>query len=712
MMIEENGSFTKKPNRLISQKSPYLIQHAYNPVDWYFWGQEAFEKARSENKPIFLSIGYSTCHWCHVMEKESFEDEEVAELMNDVFVSIKVDREERPDIDSFYMAVSTAMTGSGGWPLNIIMAPDKKPFYAGSYIPKRSIFEKIGMMELIPHIKILWEKHREDLDSLGDKLISSLREVSAEGRDLELELNEKTLHHAYEQLLGMFDDQHGGFGDAPKFPTPHNLNFLLRYWKRTGNTMALRMVVETLKAMRMGGIYDHIGFGFHRYSTDSRWLVPHFEKMLYDQALLAMAYTEAYQATGTQEFEKTTKEIFTYVLRDMAGLEGGFYSAEDADSEGVEGRFYMWTEEEIQSILGENANPATTIFNVARHSHSNDLSEETYSGSMGLENNIPHLTKYIAEMASNHGMKEDELEKYLESARGELFNVRDRRVHPDKDDKILTDWNGLMIAALAKGARVFDEHEYEKAAKKCADFMLKRMRTNTGGLYHRYRDGESAVPGFLDDYAFLIWGLLELYETTFEVSYLKSSLELTAIQLEHFWDQENGGFFFTSDEGWGEEEDMLFRKKEIYDGAIPSGNSVSMQNLLRLGKITGDRELENKAMQIAGAFYGTVSRSPAAYTMLMQALDFAIGPSSEVVIAGSPKADDTKEMLDALGHEFIPNKVVIFHPTDEESPEITDLVNYTGDLKSIEGRSTAYVCHNYSCQFPTTDKEKMLELLD
>ena len=428
-MMEENES-TKKPNRLISQKSPYLIQHAYNPVDWHFWGQEAFEKSRNEDKPIFLSIGYSTCHWCHVMEKESFEDDEVAELMNDVFVPIKVDREERPDIDGFYMTVSTELTGSGGWPLNIIMTPEKKPFFAGSYIPKRSIFGRSGMMELIPHIKDLWKNHRDELDDMGDKIISSLREVSTQRG--EFEFDEQTLHNAYEQLLGIFDNTNGGFGNAPKFPTPHNLSFLLRYWKRTGNKMALQMVVVTLKAMRMGGIYDHIGFGFHRYSTDQKWLVPHFEKMLYDQALLAMAYTEAYQVTGTHEFETTAKEIITYVLRDMTGPEGGFYSAEDADSEGVEGRFYMWTEEEMQSILGENANPATTIFNVARHGYSNDLDEDTYSGSIGLENNIPHLTQSNTEMASNYGMKEDELEEYLESARAALFNVREKRVHPYK----------------------------------------------------------------------------------------------------------------------------------------------------------------------------------------------------------------------------------------------------------------------------------------
>jgi len=698
IIFEGTRPANRKPNRLISQKSPYLLQHAYNPVDWYSWDPEAFDKAKREDKLIFLSIGYSTCHWCHVMEQESFEDEEVAELMNEVFVSIKVDREERPDIDSFYMAVCTAMTGSGGWPLNIIVSPDKKPIFAGTYIPKRSIYQRVGMMELIPQVKDLWEKQRNDVDSLGDKIISSLREVSMKGD----ELNEETLHDTYEQLFGVFDEQNGGFGNAPKFPSPHNLNFLLRYWKRTGDNMAFHMVVNTLIAMGRGGIYDHIGFGFHRYSTDSRWLVPHFEKMLYDQALLAMAYIEGYQATGRQEFENTVNEVFTYVLRDMTDQKGGFYSAQDADSEGVEGKFYVWTLGEIQGVLGENADLAIKIFNI---SNDGNFRDEVSGKSTGR--NIPYLDKSIPELALELGMQEDEFKQHLESARHKLFTVREKRIHPGKDDKILTDWNGLMIAALAKGARVFGEPEYELAAIKAADFILTKMRRQEEGLYHRYRDGESAVSAFLDDYAFFVWGLLELYETTFKVSYLKIALELTEIQLKHFWDEDNGGFFFTSDE----DTEMLFRKKEFYDGAVPAGNSIAMQNLLRLGRMTGNSEFEKKAMETGLAFSGKVSRSPAGYTMLMQALDFAIGPSSEVVIAGNPNKEDTKVMLEALRHAFIPNKVVIFHPTDEESPEIADIAGFVGDLKSVEGKATAYVCQNYACKLPTNDKEKMLELL-
>ncbi|MBW6518011.1 MAG: thioredoxin domain-containing protein [ANME-2 cluster archaeon] len=697
--MDRTGPPTKKANRLIAQKSPYLLQHAYNPVDWYSWGQEAFEKAKKEDKPIFLSIGYSTCHWCHVMEQESFEDEGVAELMNEVFVSIKVDREERPDIDSFYMAVCTAMTGSGGWPLNIIISPDKKPIFAGTYIPKRSMYQRVGMLELVPRIRELWDTQRKDMDNLGDKIISSLREVTMKGE----ELTEETLHNAYEQLFGIFDEQHGGFGNAPKFPSPHNLNFLLRYWKRTGDEMALHMVVKTLEAMSMGGIYDHIGFGFHRYSTDSRWLVPHFEKMLYDQALLTMAYIEGYQATGTKEFKNTAKEVFTYVLRDMTDRKGGFYSAQDADSEGVEGKFYVWTLEEIQGAPGEHADLAVKIFNIT---YDGNFRDEGSGKSTGK--NIPYLKKSIPELALELGMQEDEFKQHLGSARDKLFTAREKRIPPGKDDKILADWNGLMIAALAKGARVFNEYEYEKAATKAADFILRTMRREERGLYHRYREGESDVPAFLDDYAFFVWGLLELYETTFDVKYLKIALELTEFQLKHFWDEENGGFFFTSDE----DTEMLFRKKEFYDGAVPAGNSIAMQNLLRLGRMTGNSEFEKKAIQTGQAFSGNVSLSPAGYTMLMQALDFAIGPSSEVVIAGNPNDEDTKAMLETLRHAFIPNKVVIFHPTDEESPEIANIAGFVGDLKSIEGKATAYVCQDYACKLPTNDKEKMLELFE
>ncbi|MCZ7395161.1 MAG: thioredoxin domain-containing protein [Candidatus Methanoperedens sp.] len=685
----------KRPNRLISEKSPYLLQHAYNPVDWYPWGKDAFEKAKKEDKPVFLSIGYSTCHWCHVMEKESFEDDAVATLMNEAFVSIKVDREERPDIDSIYMKICQRMTGSGGWPLNMILTPDKKPFYAATYIPKESKFGRAGMLEMIPRIKNLWSLQRSEVEQLAAQNLSALKEVSASG----VELDEDVLHAAYEQLLGMFDEQHGGFGDVPKFPTPHNFMFLLRYWRRTGDTMALFMVEKTLYAMRKGGIYDHIGFGFHRYSVDSGWLVPHFEKMLYDQAMLALAYVEAYQATGKEEYGKTCREIFTYVLRDMTSPEGGFYSGEDADSEGEEGKFYLWTEDEIRSVLsGEEALLIKKVFNIT---HEGNFPEGKSTG-----RNIFYLSKSLYEKASFLKLSMEELQNRIVTARRKLFDVREKRIHPGKDDKILTDWNGLMIAALAKGAAVFDEPAYAGAAKQALDFILLKMSDKEGRLYHRYRGGEAAVPGFLDDYAFLIWGLIELYETTFEIRYLKKVHELCNDMIRHFWDEENRGFHLTADDA----EKVLVRRKELYDGALPAGNSVAMLNLIRLGKMTANPEFEKKGVQIGRAFSKSISQAPAAYTMLMAALDFAIGPSSEVVVAGDMEAADTKNMLAALRREFIPEKVVIFRPLGEAA-EIIHLAGYTRNMLGMEGKATAYVCRDFSCRLPTTDIGEMLKLL-
>ncbi len=694
-MENKNHSKTsRKPNRLALEKSPYLLQHAYNPVDWYPWGSEAFEKAKREDKPVFLSSGYSTCHWCHVMEKESYEDEEVAELMNEVFVSIKIDREERPDIDGIYMKVCQAMTGSGGWPLNIIMTPDKKPFFAGTYIPKEIRYGRTGMLELIPDIRNIWKKNRGGAESIASQVISSLREEEEAGD----ELKEDVLHAAYEQLLEAFDEQHGGFGGAPRFPTPHNLTYLLRYRKRTGDLMALRMVERTLSALSMGGIYDHVGFGFHRYSTDARWLVPHFEKMLYDQALLAMAYTEAYQATGNDEFKRTACEVFTYTLRDMTSPEGGFYSGEDADSEGVEGKFYVWAENEIDSVLGQDSEMMKKVFGIDKNGNFREEGES--SGK-----NILHLSKTLSELASDLKLPEDELRRRMTGAGQKLFAARDKRVHPGKDDKILADWNGLMIAALAKGAQAFDLPEYADAACRTADFILSRMRTEDGRLYHRYREGEPAVMAFLDDYAFLVWGLVELYEATFRVSYLKAALEITDIMIEHFWDREKHGLYFTADDA----EKLIFRKKEIYDGAVPSGNSVAMLNLLRIGKMIANAGFEEKAAQIGRAFSRTIWQAPMAYTQMMAALDFALGPTSEVVIAGYPGAEGTKAMLAALRKEFIPDKVVILLSGDD--PEIMGLAGYARNLTSIGGRAAAYVCRNYSCNLPVTDAGKMMELL-
>ena len=690
------------PNHLINETSPYLHQHAYNPVDWYPWVPEAFERAQRENKPIFLSIGYSTCHWCHVMAHESFEHPEVARLMNEVFVSIKVDREERPDIDSVYMSACQVMTGSGGWPLSIVMTPDKKPFFAATYIPRESRFGLVGIMELIPHIRELWATRRGEALNLSNEIAAVLQRTSQETPGGELD--KATLELTYQQLTERFDGQHAGFGSTPKFPTPHNLLFLLRYWKRTGNGRALEMVEKTLHAMRHGGIYDHVGFGFHRYSTDSQWLVPHFEKMLYDQAMLAMAYTEAYQATGKEDYGKTAREIFTYVLRDMTAPESGFYSAEDADSEGEEGKYYLWTQEEVRQALGnEQADFVAKVFNIEKDGN---FAEQATGRKSGV--NILHLKKTLGELASDLNLSQQDIQRHLEDIRQKLFVYREKRVHPMKDDKILTDWNGLMIAALAKGAQAFDEPEYAEEACRAADIILENMRKPDGRLLHRYRDGQAGVQANLDDYAFLVWGLIELYEAIFNAKYLKVALELNGDMVRHFWDEDGGGLYLTPDDG----ESLFVRKKEIYDGAIPSGNSVAMLNLIRLGRITATSDLEEKAARIGSAFSGSVKQLPSAHTQLMVALDFGIGPCYEVVITGNAKAKDTKAMVKVLRTRFLPNKVVLLNPDEQESPEIAKLAEFIKNQSSIGDRATAYVCMNYNCKLPTTDINKMLELLN
>ncbi len=691
----------RKPNRLISEKSPYLLQHAYNPVDWYPWGKEAFEKAKREDKPIFLSIGYSTCHWCHVMAHESFEDPDVAELINDVFVSIKVDREERPDLDHVYMTVCQMLTGSGGWPLTIVMTPEKKPFFAATYIPKGRRFGRAGMMELIPRIREVWNnRHGEILES-SQKILDALQTI--EKQVTGQELNVTVLDKAYEELARRFDRGYGGFSDAPKFPTPHNLFFMLRYWKRSGNKEALRMVEETLQAMRKGGIYDQVGYGFHRYSTDKEWLVPHFEKMLYDQAMLAMAYTETFQITGKKIYGDTAREIFAYVLRDMNDPGGAFYSAEDADSEGVEGRFYVWKEEEIRQALKEDeADLVVRVFNV--RGDGNYL-EETSGSPAG--SNILHLRKPVSALASELGISAGEIEDRLLRARNRLFEVREKRVHPHKDDKILTDWNGLMIAALALGSRVLKDENYARAAKKAADFILKSMRKPDGRLLHRYREKAAGITANLDDYAFLIWGLIELYEATFETGYLKTALELNRDMIKHFWDAENGGFYFVPDDGEG----LIVRKKEIQDGAVPSGNSVAMYNLLRLARLTGDSSLDEKAGKTAQAFSGQISQFPSGYTQFLVSVDLGIGPSYEVVIVGSSGSSDTMAMLDVLNTAFVPNKVIIFRPSDQESPDIDTVAGFVKNHVAVGGKATAYVCLANACKAPTTSIKEMLDAM-
>jgi uncharacterized protein YyaL (SSP411 family) len=687
-----------RPNRLIKEKSPYLLQHAYNPVDWHAWNEEAFEEARAENKPIFLSIGYSTCHWCHVMEKESFEDAEVAQLMNEAFVSIKVDREERPDLDHVYMTACQMMTGSGGWPLTIVMTPEKKPFFAGTYIPKGSRFGRTGLMELIPRISEVWtNRHRDVLDS-AENMTAALQSLEKESSGEPIDAS--VLDKAYRELAQRFDRTYGGFSNAPKFPTPHNFFFMLRHWRRTDQQEALNMVEKTLQEIRWGGIFDQIGFGFHRYSTDKEWLVPHFEKMLYDQAMLGLAYLETYQATGNTTYSDTAKEIFTYVLRDMRSPEGGFFSAEDADSEGVEGKFYLWTEQAIQDILpSDEAELIVRAFHVRRNGN---FREEASGETLGA--NILYTGRSLGDMAFETNLSSEELNRKIDSARRRLFEVRERRVHPHKDDKILTDWNGLMIAALARGAQVLGEKAYSDAAEEAVDFILKKMRRPDGRLLHRYRDGEASIAAHLDDYAFLVWGLIETYEATFQARFLKTALELNTDMILHFWDQKGGGLYFTSDDA----ENLIVRKKEVYDGALPSGNAVAMLNLLLLGRYTGDAKLEDRAFKIQRAFSEQVRQFPSGYTQFLSAVDFGLGSSHEVVISGSLGA---KEMLDALRSRFSPNQVLVFRPAEQESAGIDAIAPFAKNYGSMDGKATAYVCSGHACKDPTTEVRDLLALL-
>jgi uncharacterized protein len=688
-------------NRLAREKSPYLLQHAANPVDWYPWGEEAFEKARSEDRPIFLSIGYSTCHWCHVMERESFEQEEIGRILNDHFVPIKVDREERPDVDHIYMTVCQALTGGGGWPLTVILTPDRKPFFAGTYFPPESRFGRSGLKEILYQVVSAWEGQRERvLDAAGR--ITEAIEPHFAGSPGEA-LDEEILHLCARELEGRYDEIHGGFGAAPKFPTAHVLLFLLRFWKRSGNPRALEMVETTLQAMRRGGIYDHVGLGFHRYSTDRGWLVPHFEKMLYDQAMILMAYVETFQATGNPLYGAVADEIVSYVTREMTTADGAFASAEDADSEGVEGKYYVWNRTELDPVLGpEDAALYARIYRIEEDGNWEDEASGTRAST-----NIPHLGEDPARAAEDLGMKPEELARRLEAARQKLLKVRDRRVHPHKDDKVLTAWNGLMIAALAKAARALGEPSYAEAAERALDLLTTKLVREDGRLLARYRDGEAAFPGYLDDYAFLAWGLLELYETTFAPRYLDAAVKLVRDMERLFGDEREGGFFFTGTDG----ERLLARAKESYDGAIPSGNSVALLVLLRLSRMIGDPLWERKAEALVRAFSSTVAQVPSAHTMFLVGLEFALGPTQEIVIASSEDDAEGKAMIREAHHRFLPRSVLLWS-TPEREEALRAIVPLIANQRPVEGRAAAYVCERYACKAPVTSAGPFAELLD
>jgi uncharacterized protein len=685
-------------NRLSEAVSPYLLQHAANPVHWHEWGEEAFERARAEDKPIFLSVGYATCHWCHVMAHESFEDEEVARLLNEGFVSIKLDREERPDVDALYMAFCQAATGQGGWPLSVFLTPDREPFYVGTYYPRTGQGNRPGMTELLPAITRAWRDGRAKvLESAAElTLVVRHRLVGRPGAE---GLDSRTIDRGFNELAGRFDAEFGGFGSAPKFPTPHNLLFLLREHDRTGDDLPLRMVRETLEGMRRGGIWDHVGFGFHRYSTDGRWKLPHFEKMLYDQALLAMAYTEAWHVTREPLFRQTAEEIFEYVDAELTSPEGAFYSAEDADSptpegEMEEGAFYVWTWDEIEEVLGpEDAPLAIALYSIERGGNYLDEASRQATGT-----NVLHLRGPVASAAAGLQIPQDEFEERLEIIRKKLFERRAARARPLLDDKVLTDWNGLMIAALAKAAWTFDEPIYAERASRAAEFVLDKLRDTEGRLLHRYRAGVSGLPGLADDYAFLAWGLLELYQATFEPTWLREALSLLEQLLGHFWDEESGGLFLSPDDG----ENLLFRQKIFYDGATPSANSVAAHVLVRATHLTGRTEWEERAVAILNAS-SDIAELPSGHTMALMALQLVEEPGREVVIAGEREAADTAAMLDVLRDAYLPGAV--WHVRTGDAADLVEIAPFIEKQEPQDDRATVYVCERFTCQAPVVEPE-------
>ena len=699
-------------NGLAGEKSPYLLQHASNPVDWMPWGDEAFERARSEDLPIFLSIGYATCHWCHVMERESFEDPVVASFLNDGFVSIKVDREERPDIDSVYMTVCQLMTGHGGWPLTVVMTPNKKPFFSGTYFPRETAHGRIGLLELLPKLMDLWIERRSDVEASSEAAICAVQEAEARifsvGAGTGTDLNVRILERGFEELQSRFDQTQGGFGRAPKFPMPHQLLFLMRWHHLTGDPKALEMVDVTLAAMRRGGIFDQVGFGFHRYSTDERWLVPHFEKMLYDQALLAMSYVEMWQISANEECRFVAEEIFGYVLRELTDAEGAFYSAEDADSEGREGAFYVWLEAEIDEVLtgtfdDETVSLVKQVFQVQKSGNFADESTGNRNGE-----NILHLGESIHGIASALGCDEAQLRRTLETARAELFDSRSTRARPLLDDKILTDWNGLMIAALAIGGRVLDAPVYREAAARAALFLLDKLRDKNGRLLHRYREGEAALAGGAADHAYFVWGLIELYAATFDPQWLEAASTLMEALIDDFWDPNGTGVFNAA----SDQNDVPVRQKDVYDGAMPSANAVTWYVLLRLGRLTGNRELLNRAAEMGQILAGPIDRNPSAHTMSLVALDLALGPTHEVVVVGDARSEDTRALLNALQTEYRPRLATLFKEVgDEAGDRLGDLAPFSAGHSLIDGRAAAYVCSDFACQRPTQDSSEMLALL-
>ena len=697
------------PNRLIKEKSPYLLQHAYNPVEWYPWGEEAFQKARDEDKPIFLSIGYSTCYWCHVMEREVFENETIAQIMNEKMVNIKVDREERPDVDRVYMSALVATTGQGGWPMSVFITPDLKPFYTATYIRATGHNGRPGFPDLVRRIGELWQNEREKILTSSEQITEHIRQSSDTVGNLTLD--ESIIKNAYQQFLQSYDTTNGGFGEAPKFPRPSVFNFLLRYFGQTGNGSSLKIVLNSLRAMAKGGIYDHVGGGFHRYSVDDQWRVPHFEKMLYDQAQHAVSYLETYQITKDDSILETAKGILDYVLIKLQHKDGGFYSAEDAESvsdpakpqEKEEGAFYVWTKQEIQLLIGkENAEIFNYRFGVEEGGNALQDHLNVFYGQ-----NILYVAHDIEETAQKFGKREDEFKDLLLAAKHKLYLEREKRQHPHLDDKIITAWNGLMISAFAKACQILEHDIYRDAAETAARFVIKNLyNPQTQTLYRRYRDGEARFDGGLQDYAFLIQGLIDLYETTFDFQWLEHAISLTTKQIELFWDEESDGFYDSS----GNDPSILLRTKEDYDGAEPAGNSIAALNLLRLSQMTNNNTWCGMAKQAIKSFGSRLNQMPEALPQMLVALNWDITTPKEIIIAGDRTSEGTKVMLREIHKHFLPDKIILLADNDSKE-KLVACLPFIENMTMIEGKSTAYICQNYSCRLPTNDVEKVAEML-
>lgn len=700
-----------KPNKLIDEKSPYLQQHAYNPVAWYPWSEEAFKKAKDEDKPIFLSIGYSTCYWCHVMEREVFENEQLAKLMNNHLVNVKVDREERPDVDRIYMKALQAMSGHGGWPMSVFLTHDLKPFYAATYIPPEPKHGIPGFGDVVRAINNVWKTEREKITETGDQIYEHLAKAASPSFPAQ-NLSADILHNGYKKIEEVFDPANGGFGDAPKFPTPVMFNFLFRYHARSDERRALEMPLFTLKKMAHGGIYDHLGGGFHRYATDAKWHVPHFEKMLYDQAQLVTSCVEAYQISGDEFYAGVAKDVLQYVSRVMTSPDGGFYSAEDAESavdpaepsEKEEGAFYVWKYSDVASLLtAEEMETAKFYFGLRENGNVETDPHGVFTGK-----NILSAAASKEETARVLKKDPDEIDDLLTGIRQKLFNAREQRPKPHLDDKILVSWNGLMISTCARAYQVFGEREYRTMAEKAARFILDTLyNRESQQLLRRYRDGESMIEAHLDDYAFLIRALIDLYEASFDIGFLDTAYQFTEAMIGQFYDDKNGGFFDTS----GSDPSVILRSKEWHDGAEPSGNSIAIENLLRLSHMLDREDYREKAMKSLSYFSELMDKAPQALAQFLAVLDFALVKPKQIIIAGKPDEPHTQAMVREVHSHFIPGKVLLLADGESGQKYLESNVDFLGTVTMLDGKPTAYVCENFTCQLPVNDTDKLREQL-